>query len=149
MIKSYFTFYVGWNVYIDRHPDSKAFSFVTKRGYCMLINLSIVMLRNMAWMYNCTSSDWSSGERQGLRMSIWDFVSSCRSLVFHGVDVSDTECKMTCLHRIAISGIIDDVAIDNSINVAFTIGQVWRWTHVFLPSHFSLNGETCSLLVSS
>ncbi|KAI3474177.1 hypothetical protein Pfo_028965 [Paulownia fortunei] len=46
-----------------------------------------------------------------------------RSLVLHSVDVSDTECKISCLHRIATSGTIYDVAVDHPMDVAFTVGQ--------------------------
>ncbi|GFP86254.1 mitogen-activated protein kinase-binding protein 1 [Phtheirospermum japonicum] len=46
-----------------------------------------------------------------------------RSLVLHSVDMSDTECKISCLHRIATSGTIYDVAVDHTADVAFTMSQ--------------------------
>lgn len=45
-------------------------------------------------------------------------------MVLHSVDVSETECKFSCLHRIATPGTIYDVAVDHPMDVAFTVGQV-------------------------
>ncbi|KAL3640716.1 hypothetical protein CASFOL_015684 [Castilleja foliolosa] len=46
-----------------------------------------------------------------------------RSLVLHSIDVSGTECKFSCLHRIATSGTIYDVAVDHTMDIAFTLSQ--------------------------
>ncbi|XP_057808065.1 uncharacterized protein LOC131022575 isoform X2 [Salvia miltiorrhiza] len=46
-----------------------------------------------------------------------------RSLVLHSLDVSDTGCKISCLHRIATNGTIYDVAVDHPMNVAITVGE--------------------------
>ncbi|KAG8376992.1 hypothetical protein BUALT_Bualt09G0121900 [Buddleja alternifolia] len=45
------------------------------------------------------------------------------SLVLHSVDASDIECKISCLRRIATSGIISYMAVDPRMNIAFTVGQ--------------------------
>ncbi|KAL8517354.1 hypothetical protein ACS0TY_015553 [Phlomoides rotata] len=46
-----------------------------------------------------------------------------RSMVLHSVDVSETECKFSCLHKIATPGTIYDVAVDHPMDVAFTVGK--------------------------
>ncbi|KAL0347405.1 UNVERIFIED_CONTAM: WD repeat-containing protein 62 [Sesamum calycinum] len=45
------------------------------------------------------------------------------SLVLHSIDVSDMEFKISHLHMIATSGIIYDMAVDHSMDVAFTVGK--------------------------
>ncbi|KAL2250433.1 UNVERIFIED_CONTAM: WD repeat-containing protein 62 [Sesamum indicum] len=45
------------------------------------------------------------------------------SLVLHSIDVSDMEFKISRLHMIATSGIIYDMAVDHSMDVAFTVGK--------------------------
>ncbi|KAL0451055.1 UNVERIFIED_CONTAM: WD repeat-containing protein 62 [Sesamum latifolium] len=45
------------------------------------------------------------------------------SLVLHSIDVSDMEFKISHLHMIATSGIIYDLAVDHSMDVAFTAGK--------------------------
>lgn len=58
------------------------------------------------------------------------FVSWCRSLVLHSLDVSDAGCKISCLNKIAANGIIYDVAVDHPMNVAVTVGDVRMMTEV-------------------
>ncbi|KAL0375302.1 UNVERIFIED_CONTAM: WD repeat-containing protein 62 [Sesamum radiatum] len=45
------------------------------------------------------------------------------SLVLHSIDVSDMEFKISHLHMVATSGIIYDMAVDHSMDVAFTVGK--------------------------
>ncbi|PIN24879.1 WD40 repeat protein [Handroanthus impetiginosus] len=44
-------------------------------------------------------------------------------LVLHSVDLSDMECKITSVRKIATTGIIYDMAVDNPMDVAFTACQ--------------------------
>ncbi|KAK4418970.1 Mitogen-activated protein kinase-binding protein 1 [Sesamum alatum] len=45
------------------------------------------------------------------------------SLALHSIDVSDMKFKISHLHMIATRGIIYDMAVDHSMDVAFTVGQ--------------------------
>ncbi|KAL2484799.1 Transducin/WD40 repeat-like superfamily protein [Abeliophyllum distichum] len=46
-----------------------------------------------------------------------------RSLVLHHLAASQKECKISCCHRIATGGMVHDMVVNNSMEVAVTVGQ--------------------------
>lgn len=74
---------------------------------------------------------------------VTDTSVSCRSLVLHSLDVSDTGCKSSCLRKITTTGTIYDVAVDHLMDVAITVSEVSKDDkESVLPSDFQLKYET-------
>lgn len=58
-----------------------------------------------------------------------------RSLVFCDVSMINSACKISCYHRV-LPGVVYDMAIDASTEIAVTVGQVNGEVQCSLPLFF-------------
>ncbi|EPS71011.1 hypothetical protein M569_03757 [Genlisea aurea] len=100
----------GHNLLASAGIDRKIHLFDVDRNFCHLASID----------YNPSAATVVKIVQKGHQMLSF---GADRSLVLHSIDISDADCKISCLGRIETSGFISDMAVDHRINIAFTVCQ--------------------------